>query len=123
MQVPIFQCKWVKHPNGVEVDEYGFKIVDLNNVGHKDEPWILAKSVEQVFYVLDPKDEKKYIVVLGKQRIIGVENVEDEDEYNQYDEVPFFVDPAKLKVVETRLSYSTEMPYVRTDCDGKYVQG
>jgi hypothetical protein len=29
----------VKHPQGIEVDEYGFTIVDLRNVGHKDEPW------------------------------------------------------------------------------------
>ena len=56
----------MKHPDGVVVDEYGFTIVDLNSVGHKDEPWILAKTVEQVFYVLHPKNEKKHIVVPGK---------------------------------------------------------
>ena len=60
---------------------------------------ILAKSVEQVFYVLNPKDEKNYIIVPSKQRIVGVENVEDAEEYNQYDEVPLFVDLEKLKVV------------------------
>jgi hypothetical protein len=49
----------VKHPHGVEVDDYGFTIVDLRNVGHKDEPWVLAATVTQVFYILDPKDEKK----------------------------------------------------------------
>jgi hypothetical protein len=35
----------VKHPYGIEVDEYGFTIVDLRNVGHKDEPWVLASAV------------------------------------------------------------------------------
>jgi hypothetical protein len=57
----------VKHPQGVEIDDYGFTIVDLRNVGHKDEPWVLTSTVAQVFYILDPKDEKKYIIVLGKQ--------------------------------------------------------
>jgi hypothetical protein len=57
----------VKHPHGIEVDEYGFTIVDLRNEGHKDEPWVLASTVAQVFYILDLKDEKKYIVVPGKQ--------------------------------------------------------
>jgi hypothetical protein len=56
----------VKHPHGIEVSEYGFTIVDLRNVGHKDEPWVLASTFAQVFYILS-KDKKKYIVVPGKQ--------------------------------------------------------
>ena len=123
LQIPVFRCKWVKHPDGVLVDEYGITIVDLNNLGHRDEPWILAKTVQQVFYVLDPKDEKKHIVVPGKQKIVGVENVEDQDEYNQYDEVPFFMEPKNFEVLQARLSYSAGMPYMRTDCEGKVVQG
>jgi hypothetical protein len=67
LQIPIFKCQWVKHPEGVEIYDYGFTIIDLTNVGHKDEPWVLAVTVAQVFYILDPKDEKKYVVVLGKQ--------------------------------------------------------
>jgi hypothetical protein len=35
-------------------------------VDHKDEPWVLAATVAQVFYILDTKDEKKYIIVPGK---------------------------------------------------------
>jgi hypothetical protein len=57
----------VKHPHDIEVDEYGFTIVDLRNTGHKDEPWALASTVAQVFYILDLKDEKKRIVVPSKQ--------------------------------------------------------
>jgi hypothetical protein len=57
----------VKHSEGIEVDEYGFTIVDLRNMGHKDEPWVLTSTVTQVFYILDPKDEKNYIVVPRKQ--------------------------------------------------------
>lgn len=65
----------------MEVNKY--KILDLNNVGTKDEPWILARKVQQrVFYILDPKDEKKNIIP-GKQRILGVEYVTDQDECNQ----------------------------------------
>jgi hypothetical protein len=56
----------MKHPLGVEIDDYGFTIVDLTNVGHKDEPWVLAATVAQVFYILDPNDEKKYIIVPEK---------------------------------------------------------
>jgi hypothetical protein len=29
LQIPVFKCQWGKHPHGIEVDEYGFTIVDL----------------------------------------------------------------------------------------------
>jgi hypothetical protein len=35
----------VKYPQGVEVDEYEFTIVDLRNVGHKDEPRVPTSTV------------------------------------------------------------------------------
>jgi hypothetical protein len=53
--------------NANGIDDYGFTIVDLTNVGHNDEPRVLAATVAQVFYILDPKGENKYIVVPRKQ--------------------------------------------------------
>jgi hypothetical protein len=95
LQIPVFKWQSVKHPQGIEVDEYGFTIVDLRNMGHKDEPWVLASTVAQVFYILDPKGKKKHIIVLGKQWVVVVDNVEDEEEYNQFDKLPFFVDTTR----------------------------
>jgi hypothetical protein len=69
LQILVFKCQWVKHPQGIEVDEYGFTIVDLKNVGHKEEPWVLASTIAQVFYILDPKDEKKHIIVPGNNEM------------------------------------------------------
>jgi hypothetical protein len=121
LQIPVFKCWWVKHPHGIEVDEYGFTIVHLRNVDHKDEPWVLTSTVAQVFYILDPKDEKKHIVVPGKQRVVEVDNVEDEEEYNQFDKVPFFVDTTMINIIETKISYSNMIRYERTDGEGKLV--
>jgi hypothetical protein len=121
IQIPIFKCQWVKHLQGVEIDDYGFTIVDLTNVGHKDEPWVIAATVAQVFYILNPKDEKKYIIVLGKQRVVGVYNMEDEEEYNQCDEVPFFVDIRRINIIETKISYSNVIPYARNDGERKLI--
>jgi hypothetical protein len=59
VQISLFKCQWLKHPHGVEIDDYEFTTVDLTNVGHKGEPWVLATTIAQVFYKLDPKDEKK----------------------------------------------------------------
>jgi hypothetical protein len=49
----------------VNVDNYGLTLVDLNNLGHKDDPWVFADRVAQVFYVLNP-EPGKHIVVSGK---------------------------------------------------------
>jgi hypothetical protein len=67
LQIPIFKCEWVKHPNGVSVDNYGLTTVDLKNIGHKNDPWVLADRVAQVSYVLDP-ETRKHVVVSGKQK-------------------------------------------------------
>src|SRR4051812_24624538 len=54
-KVPLFRCKWVKlRGGGVEVDKkYGMTLLDLNNLGYLDEPFVLANDVAQVFYVKD----------------------------------------------------------------------
>ena len=63
-------------------------IVDLNNTGCRNDPFVLAADVNQVFYVKDistkPKvgkhDEKKtnepkrHIVLTGKRNIVGIED-------------------------------------------------
>ena len=52
------------------MDAYGLTIVDLNNVGYKDDSWVLASQVAQGLYVADPAKKAKYVVVPGKQDII-----------------------------------------------------
>jgi hypothetical protein len=74
-----------------------------------------------VFYILDPYGKKKYIVVPRKQRVVRVDDVEDEEEYNQCDEVAFIVDTRSIDIIETKISYSNMIPYVRNDGEGKLV--
>jgi hypothetical protein len=47
--------------------------------------------------------------------------VEDEEEYNQCDEVSFFVNTRKINIVETKISYSNMILYARTDGEVKLV--
>ena len=50
----------IKTGGGVAVDnQYGMTTVDLNNIGYKDEPFVLAKDVNQVFYVNDMSTKPK----------------------------------------------------------------
>jgi hypothetical protein len=57
-----------------------------------------------VFYVLDLADEKMHVVISGKQKIVGVENVEDGDEeYNKYEEMSAFNGLERIKRVEKKI--------------------
>ena len=56
----LFKCQWVKVTGGVAVDnQYGMTTVNLNNIRYKDEPFVLAKDVNQVFYVKDISTKPK----------------------------------------------------------------
>ena len=46
-----------------------------------------------MFYVPDLAKKNWYVVMPGKKRIVGVENVIEEEEYNQFDEIPSFDKP------------------------------
>ena len=91
-------------------DPYGFTTVDLENVGYKEEPFVLADQVSQVFYVPDTRNKKRHVVLPGKRRVVGVENVVDEEEYNQFDEVPPFGSCNLPVILESETT-----PYLRSD--------
>jgi hypothetical protein len=92
LKILMFRCQWVNRVGGgVMTDRNGMTIVDFKKIGYKDEPFVLAKNVTQVFYVKDmarkPKknqgksddEPKRHIVLLGK-KIIGVEDILDKSE-------------------------------------------
>jgi hypothetical protein len=47
--------------------------------------------------------------------------MEDEKEYNQFDEVTFFMDTTRINIVQTKISYSNVILYMRTDGEEKLV--
>lgn len=117
-KIPLFRCRWVQLPRGVKVDKYGVTTVDLECVGYKDEPFVLARQVVQVFYVTDPANKKRHVVLQGKRRIVGVENVVDEEEYNQFDDLPPFGDGIRLDEEQ-----GDEASYMRIDHrEGLYLK-
>jgi hypothetical protein len=105
---------------GVSVDNYGLTMVDLKNIGHKHDPWVLADRVAQVFYVFDP-ETRKPIVVSTKQKYVGVENMEDNDEdVNQFEEMTLFTNPMNIKHIEKDIDKKV-MPYMRKHGNGKFI--
>jgi hypothetical protein len=93
------------------VDNYRLTLVDLKNVGYKDDPLVLADRVAQVFYVLNLETGKN-VVVFAKKKIIKVENVEDNDEdVNQFEEMPLFTNLLNIKHIKKNF-HKKVMPYI-----------
>ncbi|GJV12494.1 transposon protein, CACTA, En/Spm sub-class [Tanacetum coccineum] len=90
-KIPLFMCKWVNNSSDVIVDEYGFTLVNLGTDGYTSEPFILAKQATQIFFVQEPSNPRCHVVMPSKRHILGVDNVVDEEEYNQFDELPPFL--------------------------------
>ena len=77
----------------MNIDKYGITTVDIKLIRYREEPFVLAKNVTQIFYVKDmdlANKEERHMVLQGKRRIIGVENAVDEEDYNQFDALPPF---------------------------------
>ncbi|RDY01726.1 hypothetical protein CR513_14919, partial [Mucuna pruriens] len=45
-RVFVFKCKWVDSNTGVQTDELGFTFIDLDKVGYKGEPFIMASHAK-----------------------------------------------------------------------------
>ncbi|XP_022003250.1 uncharacterized protein LOC110900686 [Helianthus annuus] len=115
--IPLFKCKWVNNSTGVQVDKYGFTLVDLTTDGYKSEPFVLAKHVTQVFFVNDPSKPRYHIVLQGKRRILGIDNVINEDEYDHFDDLP----PFSVGIEPSNYDNIKHTKYLRDDTDGIYV--
>jgi hypothetical protein len=66
-KIPLFHCNWVDAIKGVVKDKYEFFSIDLNRQGYKSEPFVLAKHVAQVFYVLDTTNKRLKVVIPEKR--------------------------------------------------------
>jgi hypothetical protein len=54
LKVALFRCRWVTNgKRAASKDKYGYVSVDLRVFGYKNEPFVFANDVEQVFYVPD----------------------------------------------------------------------
>jgi hypothetical protein len=65
-KIPLFRCNWVDAIKGVVEDWYMFISVNLNHQRYKSEPFMLAKHVAQVFYVIDTTNKRLNVVIPGK---------------------------------------------------------
>jgi calcineurin-like phosphoesterase family protein len=68
LKVALIQCRSVTNgKRALSKDKYGYVSVDLQVFGYKNEPFVFANNVEQVFYVPDLAKKNWSVVMLGKK--------------------------------------------------------
>jgi hypothetical protein len=65
-KIPLFHCNWFDTIKGVVEEKYEFISIDLNRQGYNSEPFVLAKYIAQVFYILDTTNKRLKVVISGK---------------------------------------------------------
>src|ERR1041385_7979939 len=100
--------------------------VDVNYLGYREEPFVLANDVAQFFFVKETssktrkrkdKEEntsygepKRHIVLSGKRNLVGVEDKTDmSEDYEKFHEIP----PFKVKTDPSILLNDEDCPWLR----------
>lgn len=95
----------------------GITLVDSRRFKYGREPFLLASQAKQIFYVKDNIDPDWFVVVQGKRKIVGVEDVVDEEDYDLVDSTPpLSIGVQPLPLVEDVVD---DVVYVRDE--GTYV--
>jgi hypothetical protein len=116
LKVPFFYCQWTRLLNRVKTDKYDMTNVNFRFLGCREQSFVLTKDVTQVFYVKDPDPanrEEHHMVLQGTRKIVGAENVVDEEEYNQFDALPPFGEDITIPTIDE----TKEPTYIRRDHD------
>jgi hypothetical protein len=85
-------------------------------LSYREQPFVLVKDVTQIFYVKDPDPtnmEEHPIILQEKTKIVGVEDVVNEEEYNQFDALPPFGEDITILTIDD----TKEPTYIRRDHD------
>ncbi|VVA41750.1 PREDICTED: transposon CACTA En/Spm, partial [Prunus dulcis] len=51
--ISVFRCDWIDSTSSLKVNELGFTLVDLSKIGHRNDQFVMASQVKQVFFVDD----------------------------------------------------------------------
>ncbi|XP_042386465.1 uncharacterized protein LOC121978154 [Zingiber officinale] len=109
--VPLFKCAWVANDKGIiNNDECGFTLVNLNKRGHKNDEFVLASQVNQVFYIDDPLKN-------GWSIVLPVPNRCYEGDDDDWSSIP---DSRPIDDVDTH-SIPAHERYFRSEIEGVWV--
>ncbi|MCL7036852.1 hypothetical protein MKW94_003850 [Papaver nudicaule] len=69
-RVLLFKCDWrdVTTERGCRKDKYGFTCVNVDRSAWKEEPFVIARQAEQVFYVKDEENHPWHVAIRTQPR-------------------------------------------------------
>ena len=114
---PVFLCDRVESNNGVKVNKNGFTVVDLNRIGHRKEPFVMATHVQQVFYVRS-QSKSRWSYVFATQSKDYANELQDEG--HDDDILAKTLTPIK-GLCSDILVDNEELLYLRENGEGIYV--
>ena len=76
----------------------------------QNEPWVLAKHVEQCFFITDPAKPSRVVVRRGKRALVGMDGVADEKDFNGLIGDPMMEEPGEDDVPYTTRRSRTTLP-------------
>ncbi|KAH6835404.1 hypothetical protein C2S53_003255 [Perilla frutescens var. hirtella] len=117
--VVVFKCSWIDNNGGVKIDPLGFKLVNLNRIGYRDDSFILGSQAKQVFYVEDGNDTTWSVVFasLSKEYVEFINNDELGDIAMHHQCFTTHVPSMDLNDEGDE----NELSFIRRDCDGTWV--
>ncbi|CAL9011480.1 unnamed protein product [Prunus brigantina] len=62
-RIPVLRYDWIDNTSGLVVDELGFTLIDLSKIGHRNDQFVMASQVKQVFFVDNPMHRDWSIVL------------------------------------------------------------
>lgn len=115
-RVPLFKCAWVENEKGIK-NHNGLTLVNLNRRGHRNDEFVMASQVSQVFYVDDPENIGWSIALPMPSKVYTYgDEIEDVVfEHQSFTKGLPPVDEFKYELAEGASKY------LRTDCDGIWV--
>lgn len=96
---------------------------NVKGISAENEPWVFAKDVAQCFFIKDPTRPGRVVVRRGKRSIIGLDEVETEEDFHQFDdpkEEDDFNEPYTTRRSRTTLPSSKKFnPFIRSTTTNK----
>ncbi|KAK1692699.1 hypothetical protein QYE76_009396 [Lolium multiflorum] len=125
-KLPMFRVRWATDVTKEDAYVTTMRLPPKSktkNPTAQNEPWVLAKHVEQCFFITDPSRPSRVVVRRGKRALVGMDGVADEQDFDGLVGDPMMEEPDEddrtytLRRRRTTLPRSSVPPYTRSRDD------
>lgn len=117
-RVPVFLCDWADLDKSIKIDDLGYTLVNLNKLGHFNDPFVLGTDVRQVCYVDDPLNKHWSVVIRCPEKDYHLGDDDDDVEIELEQDMGAGVMPSSA-TIDVGVQTSS---YKRADEEGIYME-